>query len=153
MFLTLTLTSNGWMSRALSDTRTIIRMRANICQTRSFRVQGQTRSAESCQPLEQVRFGSGVYPQSCPVMSQNARVCPVQCSQWSQWTQTNQGREKKYRKCNFDVVKAVNESEYSHVQRPVDPETKKPLEPAHRFEVNLEGDSVSQAKYARHLNA
>lgn len=80
MFLTLTLTSNGWMSRALSDTRTIIRMRANICQTRSFRVQGQTRSAESCQPLEQVRFGSGVYTQSCPVMSQNARVCPVQCS-------------------------------------------------------------------------
>lgn len=58
-----------------------------------------------------------------------------------------QNREKKYRKCNFDVVKAVHESEYSHVQRPIDPKTKRPLEPAHRFEVNLEGDSVSQAKF------
>lgn len=56
-------------------------------------------------------------------------------------------REKKYRKCNFDVVKAVHEAEYSHVKRPIDPATKRPLEPAHRFEVNLEGDSVSQAKY------
>lgn len=60
-------------------------------------------------------------------------------------------REKKYRKCNFDVVKAVDEAEYSHVERPIDPTTKRPLEPAHRFEVNLEGDSVSQAKYV-HFN-
>lgn len=56
-------------------------------------------------------------------------------------------REKKHRKCNFDLLTAVHESEYSHVKRPIDPETKRPLEPAHRFEVNIEGDSVSQAKF------
>lgn len=57
------------------------------------------------------------------------------------------GREKKYRKCNFDLLAAVHESEYSNVKRPIDPATKRPLEPAHRFEVNIEGDSVSQAKF------
>lgn len=57
------------------------------------------------------------------------------------------GREKRHRKCNFDLLSAVHESEYSNVKRPIDPATKRPLEPAHRFEVNLEGDSVSQAKF------
>ncbi|KAB8235495.1 arginine-tRNA-protein transferase [Aspergillus alliaceus] len=55
--------------------------------------------------------------------------------------------EKKHRKCNFDLLAAVHEAEYSNVKRPVDPKTKKLLEPAHRFEVNLEGDSISQAKF------
>lgn len=56
-------------------------------------------------------------------------------------------REKKHRKCTFDLLTAVHESEYSHVKRPIDPATKRPLEPAHRFEVNIEDDSISQAKY------
>ncbi|PWY74416.1 arginine-tRNA-protein transferase [Aspergillus heteromorphus CBS 117.55] len=55
--------------------------------------------------------------------------------------------EKKHRKCNFDLLSTVHEAEYSNVKRPIDPKTKKHLEPAHRFEVNLEGDSVSQAKF------
>ncbi|KAI9934985.1 Arginyl-tRNA--protein transferase 1 [Aspergillus wentii] len=54
--------------------------------------------------------------------------------------------EKKHRKCNFDLLTAVHETEYSNVKRPIDPETKRALEPAHRFEVNFEADSVSQAK-------
>ena len=57
-------------------------------------------------------------------------------------------REKKHRKCNFDLLTAVHEAEYSNVKRPIDPKTKKLLEPAHRFEVNIEGDSISQAKSA-----
>ena len=56
-------------------------------------------------------------------------------------------REKRHRKCNFDLLSAVHESEYCNVKRPIDPETKRPLEPAHRFEVNIEGDSVSQTKF------
>ncbi|KAJ6072734.1 hypothetical protein N7467_010819 [Penicillium canescens] len=68
-------------------------------------------------------------------MRKAARLCP------------RTREEKKHRKCNFDVVTAVHESEYSNVKRPVDPATKRPLEPAHRFEVNIEGDSVSQAKF------
>ena len=56
-------------------------------------------------------------------------------------------REKKFRKCNFDLLSSVHESEYSHVKRPIDPSTKKTLEPAHRFQVNIEADSPSQAKY------
>ncbi|KAJ5720491.1 arginine-tRNA-protein transferase [Penicillium malachiteum] len=55
--------------------------------------------------------------------------------------------EKKERKCNFNVLSAVHEVEYSNLKRPIDPATKRAIEPAHRFEVNLEGDSVSQAKF------
>lgn len=42
----------------------------------------------------------------------------------------------------------MHEAEYANVKRPIDPKTKRPIEPAHRFEVTTEGDSVSQAKYA-----
>jgi arginine-tRNA-protein transferase len=57
-------------------------------------------------------------------------------------------REKKQRKQNFDLLTAVHAAEYSNLKRPVDPKTKKPIEPAHKFEVNIEGDSISQRKYA-----
>ena len=63
-----------------------------------------------------------------------ARLCP------------KSREEKKYRKCNFDLLSVVHEAEYSNVKRPIDPETKLPLEPAHRFEVTTEGDSISQNK-------
>jgi arginine-tRNA-protein transferase len=55
-------------------------------------------------------------------------------------------REKKQRKEKFDVIKAVHEAEYSYLQRPIDPKTKQPIEPAHKFEVSIEGDSISQRK-------
>ncbi|EEA26558.1 hypothetical protein EYB25_003790 [Talaromyces marneffei] len=55
--------------------------------------------------------------------------------------------EKKQRKEKFDVVKAVHEAEYSNLKRPIDPKTKQPIEPAHKFEVSIEGDSISQRKY------
>ncbi|PKY01654.1 arginine-tRNA-protein transferase [Aspergillus campestris IBT 28561] len=55
--------------------------------------------------------------------------------------------EKKQRRDTFDLADAVHQAEYDRVKRPIDPKTKKPLEPAHRFEVNLEGDSISQAKF------
>lgn len=47
------------------------------------------------------------------------------------------------------MADAVHQAEYDRVKRPIDPKTKKHLEPAHRFEVNLEGDSISQAKLVR----
>lgn len=56
-------------------------------------------------------------------------------------------REKRYRKQHFDLLTAVHEAEYSNVKRPIDPETKRPLEPAHKFEVTTDTDSISQAKY------
>ncbi|CAG8034123.1 unnamed protein product [Penicillium salamii] len=68
-------------------------------------------------------------------MRKAARLCP----------QTR--AEKKHRKCNFDVLSAVHSSEYDNIKRPVDPATKCPIEPAHRFEVTTESDSVTQAKY------
>ncbi|KAH8699297.1 arginine-tRNA-protein transferase 1 [Talaromyces proteolyticus] len=55
--------------------------------------------------------------------------------------------EKKRAKQEFDLVKAVHASEYSSLQRPLDPKTKRPIEPAHKFEVTIEGDSVSQRKF------
>ncbi|KAL4803532.1 arginine-tRNA-protein transferase [Aspergillus unguis] len=55
--------------------------------------------------------------------------------------------EKKNHKQNFDLIDAVHRAEYSNVKRPIDPKTKKTLEPAHKFEINIEGDTVSQAKF------
>ena len=71
------------------------------------------------------------WPQSCPY---NRKLTASKC------------REKKQRRDTFDLADAVHLAEYERVKRPIDPKTKKHLEPAHRFEVNLEGDSVSQAK-------
>lgn len=55
-------------------------------------------------------------------------------------------REKKRRKCHFDLSESVHETEYTNVKRPVDPSTKKPIEPAHKFEVTTEPDSFTQEK-------
>lgn len=55
--------------------------------------------------------------------------------------------EKRHRKQHFDLITAIHETEYCNVKRPVDPKTKRPIEPAHRFEVTIESDSISQRKY------
>lgn len=103
-------------------------------------------SAQGDQSLEQVHPGAGVHAQSRPAMSPHSTVSSSIARMDINLT-NRIGREKKHRKCNFDLLTAVHETEYRNVKRPIDPETKRPLEPAHRFEVNIEGDSVSQAKY------
>ncbi|KAL9115123.1 MAG: hypothetical protein Q9227_000917 [Pyrenula ochraceoflavens] len=55
--------------------------------------------------------------------------------------------QKRRRKEHFDVDREVQRAEYSHIKRPIDPKTKKHLEPAHKFEVSVESDSISQSKY------
>ncbi|QKX61520.1 uncharacterized protein TRUGW13939_08672 [Talaromyces rugulosus] len=55
--------------------------------------------------------------------------------------------EKKKRQQGFDLAQEVHASEYANLPRPIDPKTKKPIEPAHKFEVTIEGDSLSQRKY------
>ena len=55
-------------------------------------------------------------------------------------------REKKRQKNVFDVCKAVHESEYQQVKRPIDTRTKKPIEPAHKFEVTLGPDNFTEEK-------
>ncbi|KIW14056.1 hypothetical protein PV08_06837 [Exophiala spinifera] len=66
---------------------------------------------------------------------QAARLCP-------------QNREEKRKnRDKFDLLSAVHRAEYNLVQRPVNKKTGKPIEPAHKFEVNLEGDSCTKEKY------
>ncbi|EAS34081.3 arginine-tRNA-protein transferase 1 [Coccidioides immitis RS] len=60
--------------------------------------------------------------------------------------------EKKYRRNTFDLRQRVHEAEYSQLKRPVDPKTKRPIEPAHKFEVNIEADSLSLMKHNIFLN-
>ncbi|EDN10132.1 conserved hypothetical protein [Histoplasma mississippiense (nom. inval.)] len=55
--------------------------------------------------------------------------------------------EKKLRKSKFDLLQRVHEVEYTNVKKLRDPKTKRAIEPAHRFEVNIESDSFSQAKF------
>ncbi|KAK2758282.1 Arginyl-tRNA--protein transferase 1 [Arachnomyces sp. PD_36] len=56
-------------------------------------------------------------------------------------------REKRLRKQFFDLLKSVYETEYVNVKRPINPSTKQPIEPAHRFEVVTEPDTFTQEKF------
>ncbi|PGH23533.1 hypothetical protein AJ80_02487 [Polytolypa hystricis UAMH7299] len=68
-------------------------------------------------------------------MRKAARLCPKTREQ------------KKHRKQTFNLLAQVHEAEYSNVNRPIDPTTKRNIEPAHKFEVNIESDSFSLAKF------
>ena len=46
----------------------------------------------------------------------------------------------------FDLRDSVHKSEYESIKRPIDTLTKTPIEPAHRFEVNLEPDNGTEEK-------
>jgi len=66
---------------------------------------------------------------------QAARLCP-------------QSREEKRRnRGTFDLLTAVHKAEYDNVKRPVNKKTGKLIEPTHKFEINLEGDSCTKEKY------
>ncbi|KAK5443491.1 Arginyl-tRNA--protein transferase 1 [Exophiala xenobiotica] len=56
-------------------------------------------------------------------------------------------REKRRNRGTFDLLTAVHKAEYDNVKRPVNKKTGKPIEPAHKFEINLEGDSCTKEKY------
>ncbi|KIW41779.1 hypothetical protein, variant 2 [Exophiala oligosperma] len=66
---------------------------------------------------------------------QAARLCP------------QDREEKRKNRDKFDLLSAVHRAEYSLVQRPRNKNTDKPIEPAHKFEVSLEGDSCTKEKY------
>lgn len=55
--------------------------------------------------------------------------------------------EKRRRKTVFDLPASVHASEYSMLERPVDPKTKKRVDPAHNFDIKLESDSFSMEKW------
>ncbi|ETI19620.1 hypothetical protein G647_09454 [Cladophialophora carrionii CBS 160.54] len=56
-------------------------------------------------------------------------------------------REKSRLRGCFDLSLAVHKAEYDKISRPKDKRTGNPIEPAHKFEVNLEGDSFTKEKY------
>ncbi|DAA78713.1 TPA_exp: Uncharacterized protein A8136_2498 [Trichophyton benhamiae CBS 112371] len=64
-----------------------------------------------------------------------ARLCP------------RSRQEKKRHNQTFDLGQRVHEMEYPSLPRPVNPLTKRTIEPAHKFEINLESDSFSVAKF------
>ncbi|EFE40693.1 hypothetical protein TRV_04587, partial [Trichophyton verrucosum HKI 0517] len=64
-----------------------------------------------------------------------ARLCP------------RSRQEKKRHDQTFDLGQRVHETEYPSLPRPVNPLTKRTIEPAHKFEINLESDSFSVAKF------
>ncbi|KAJ9614145.1 Arginyl-tRNA--protein transferase 1 [Cladophialophora chaetospira] len=59
----------------------------------------------------------------------------------------NVRREKRRLRGSFDLLHAVHRAEYDNVKRPTDKKSNKPIEPAHKFEVNLEGDNFTKEKY------
>lgn len=64
-----------------------------------------------------------------------ARLCP-------------ESREiKRGRKTTFDLSHKVHKSEYDNIERPINPKTKHAIGPAHRFEVTLEPDVLTEEKF------
>ena len=64
-----------------------------------------------------------------------ARLCPVS------------RKEKREKRDKFDLLSSVHAAELPNVKKPVDPSTKKSIEPAHKFEVTLEAADFSTEKY------
>ena len=58
----------------------------------------------------------------------------------------NRAREKRLRRDRFDLSRAVHESEYTLLQRPIDPATHQPIEPDHKFVVTLGPDTFTDEK-------
>ncbi|RMZ88967.1 hypothetical protein DV736_g3798, partial [Chaetothyriales sp. CBS 134916] len=58
-----------------------------------------------------------------------------------------QAVEKKAKRDKFDLLGSVHLAEYSNVKRPAGGKSKKPIEPAHKLNVSLEGDSFTEEKY------
>lgn len=56
-------------------------------------------------------------------------------------------REKRRLRDKFDLPIAVHKAEYDTVKKPVGKKTGKPIEPAHKFEINLEGDNFTEEKF------
>ena len=87
--------------------------------------------------------------QLCPVSREYVHICrivltspkldPASC------LLTNE-RDKRRRRSKFDLLTSLHASEYGQIKRPIDPKTKKPIEPAHKFEVTLESDAFSVEK-------
>ncbi|MCJ1234910.1 Arginyl-tRNA--protein transferase 1 [Varicellaria rhodocarpa] len=65
-----------------------------------------------------------------------ARLCPK--------TKT----EKKRRRNKFDLSEAIRNIDFKQIQKPLDPSTKVPIEPAHKLEITLEPDEFTEEKYA-----
>lgn len=55
--------------------------------------------------------------------------------------------EKQRRRDKFDVKEAIHCSEYSSLSRPESHKTGKPIEPSHKFAVNLESDNFTVEKF------
>ena len=55
-------------------------------------------------------------------------------------------REKKQKRDRFELTEAIHAAEYSNVKRPLGKKSGKPIEPAHKFEVNLEPGSSTKEK-------
>lgn len=65
---------------------------------------------------------------------------------WSMLDYSDFFREKRRNRGTFDLLTAVHKAEYDNVKRPVNKKTSKLIEPAHKFEINLEGDSCTKEK-------
>lgn len=61
---------------------------------------------------------------------------------------TSHCRAKRKNRTVFNLTNAVHKSEYSSIPRPTEKKTKRPIEPAHKFEVTLEPDKFTKEKYA-----
>jgi hypothetical protein len=62
------------------------------------------------------------------------------------WASTKFDREKRQNRDKFDLKKAIHCAEYSKLKRPKGKKSGQRIEPAHKFEVNLEADSSTKEK-------
>jgi hypothetical protein len=63
------------------------------------------------------------------------------------WHLADLDREKRRFRDKFDLTTAVHKAEYDTVKKPIGKKSGKPIEPAHKFEINLEGDNFTKEKF------
>ena len=55
-------------------------------------------------------------------------------------------REKKDLASRYELRQKIHEAEYAQVKKPIDTRNKEPIQPAYRFEVNIEPNSFTPEK-------
>lgn len=105
----------------------------SCCPQYTIRLEAGQLKASKSQRQAMNRFNR--YVLGTEFTSKAAKLCP------------RTREEKRRRKTEFDLQASVHASEYASLRIPVDPKTEKPVEPAHKFEINLESDSFSKEKW------
>lgn len=112
-------------------------------QPQGRRFQTKSRSTQSSQSIEQLCDRHRIPSESRYTLPSESRVShPTQRG----YRTESSCREKRRKRDKFLLKEAIHCAEYSKLPRPKGQKSDQPIEPAHKFEVNLESDASTKEK-------